>query len=193
MSKRKEELTFRQKARKPQITPVQLLMLIVVEIMTVAEGLLPLFFGEPFNPVWFIASFVMNNLMYFVVMSMRGVMFEGKKPIELVQKIIQNVIEILVNKNVNKDEKHNQLITLVKWIMEEINQYYEGQLNDFTEHIRKTYGNDVDVLLGFRWLPSGSELTSAEKLKDALVTIKSIEHDLTPEFKAKLIKALEKK
>lgn len=192
MSRKKEELTFRQKARKPQITPVQLFMLILVEIMTVAEGLLPLFFGEPFNPVWFITSFVMNNLAYFVVMSMRGVMFEGKKPMELVQKVIQNVIEILVNKSTNKDEKHRQLITVVKWIMEEINQYYEVQLNTFTDHIRKTYGSDIDALLGFKWLPEGSDLSSSEKLKEALETIKSVEKDLTPEFKQKLIKALEK-
>ena len=187
----KSSLTFGQKARKPQITPIQLLILVIVEMMTMVEGILPLFFGEEFNYVWFIINFVINNVLYFIVMAMRGVMFAGKKPMELIQQIISNVIEILVNKDTSTDEKINRLTTLVKWIMEEINLYFEEQLKDFTEHMRQTYGDDMNDLLGFRFLPS-EVLSPTAQFKEALITIQNTEKYIDPSFKEKLIKALQK-
>ena len=186
------DLTLKQKARSPQVTPLQLFILVIIEVMTMLEGILPLFFGQEFNAVWFILSFVINNALYFTIMSLRGVMFAGQKPMELIQQIIQNVIQILVNKDTNNDEKINRLMSLVKWIMEEINLYFEEQLKEFTSHISKNYGDDFNELLGFKFLPSEVVLSPNEQLKEALQTIKSVEKNLTPEFKEKLIKALQK-
>ena len=186
------DLTLKQKARSPQVTPLQLFILVIIEVMTMLEGILPLFFGQEFNAAWFIISFVINNALYFTIMSLRGVMFAGQKPMELIQQIIQNVIQILVNKDTNNDEKINRLMSLVKWIMEEINLYFEEQLKEFTSHISKNYGDDFNELLGFKFLPSEVVLSPNEQLKEALQTIKSVEKNLTPEFKEKLIKALQK-
>ena len=186
------DLTLKQKVRSPQITPLQLFIFVIIEVATMVEGILPLFFGQEFNEIWFIISFVINNVLYFTIMALRGVIFSGKKPMELIQQIIQNVIEILVNKDTNSDEKINRLMTLVKWIMEEINLYFEEQLKEFTKHVRTTYGDDINELLGFKFVPDATVLSPNEQLKEALVTIKSVEKNLSPEFKEKLIKALQK-
>ena len=185
------DLTLKQKVRSPQITPLQLFIFVIIEVATMVEGILPLFFGQEFNEIWFIISFVINNVLYFTIMALRGVIFSGKKPMELIQQIIQNVIEILVNKDTNSDEKINRLMTLVKWIMEEINLYFEEQLKEFTKHVRTTYGDDINELLGFKFVPDATVLSPNEQLKEALVTIKSVEKDLSPEFKENLIKALQ--
>ena len=186
------DLTLKQKVRSPQITPLQLFIFVIIEVATMVEGILPLFFGQEFNEIWFIISFVINNVLYFTIMALRGVIFSGKKPMELIQQIIQNVIEILVNKDTNSDEKINRLMTLVKWIMEEINLYFEEQLKEFTKHVRTTYGDDINELLGFKFVPDATVLSPNEQLKEALVTIKSVEKNLSPEFKEKLIKVLQK-
>ena len=188
---RTNNLTFGQKARSPQITPVQLFILLIVEIMTMTEGLLPIFFGEDFNVIWFMVNFALNNVMYFMMMALRGVLFAGKKPMELVQQIVGNVIEILISKDSNKDEKIRRLTTLVKWIMEEINLYFEDQLNDFTKHVQDAYGDDVNELLGFKFLPT--QVSSVDQLKEALKIIQKTEHHLDPKFKLELIKTLSKK
>jgi hypothetical protein len=114
----------KQKAKQQIVTPVQLITLIVM-----------LFFN-----VWKqtdinleLSGFVsvMINVSFFILILLFGGNVGGK--IDLVKKFIG----IITDRNLSPVQKIDQLIRLLKYICEELNAFYDAEINAFFASLKR--------------------------------------------------------
>ena len=186
---------IKKKMGEPALTPVQIGIYVLVQIVSVIQGVLPLLIGTKFNVEWFIISFIMNNVAYILILWMRGAIdpegAENSKS-QILQFMGNKIIDILgIIKSTPKDELKPALERLLIWTVRELDVFYQEEMLRFTNYIDKTYLKSEVIPFRFKEDQESSK-TELEALRDNL---KQLNGDITeqhPEIKAQII-ALEAK
>lgn len=148
---KKGEKAWKGKVKAPILTPAQLLVFIIVQIIGIVQGMLPVILGESFSALWFIFSFGIDNLSYFAIMTLRGV-----KPDEMpdtsaatvLKNILHSITDFIVRNRVEElDPKHleymNGLEQILVWVVREwdlVNMDQQSVLDDTKVYMQSKLG-----------------------------------------------------
>jgi hypothetical protein len=145
----KKTSVVNEKMKQPQINPRQLLVYVIIQIIGVIQGMLPVFLGESFNPWWFVASFIMDNVGYFCIMALRSVAIgeteTDQKLIGVFGNFIQDALAIIKNPQTDNTQKISMFERMAVWTIRELDELYQEEFKRFTDHIRATYFNGDGV------------------------------------------------
>lgn len=148
-TKEKKGLSLREKSKQPQLTPRQLLVYIVVQIVSTVQGIMPVIYGEEINWMWFLISYIMNNIAYFMIMLLRGTKYDVKPDASfgnIVMNFFKDVLRIVRDPNNSDQEKIRELEKLLIWIVRELDALYQKQLDEFSRTVRE---NIEDIHIRF--------------------------------------------
>jgi len=141
------EKAWKGKIKAPILTPAQLLVFLIVQIIGIVQGMLPVLIGEDFNGVWFIFSYVMDNLSYFAIMTLRGV-----KPDEMpdtsagtvLKNILRSITDFIIKHrgdtaDPEKVKYMDGLEQILVWVVREwdlVNENQQSILDDTKEYMK---------------------------------------------------------
>lgn len=134
--------TIKEKSKEAQLNPRQLGVYIIAQIIPLIQGMIPLLIGEAFNPYWFILSFIMDNVAYFMIMALRGTKYtikQDEKFTNIVWGFLQDLFGAL-RSSAGVDQKISDLEKLVVITTRELDILYQDKMNEFTTAIRKNIG-----------------------------------------------------
>ena len=134
-----------EKAKLPAINPRQLLVFVLVQILGSVQGILPIIIGESFNPYWFLAMVIIDNVSYFTIMSLRSVLPEEVPDTtagKLAEQLMKGLIDILSKRDLGDDVSAidllmDQLEYHVQWTMREWNTLYQERFVKSKEYYDK--------------------------------------------------------
>ena len=118
---------FYEWLNKPIISPLMLIFLILVIVVDVV-----------INSILFtqlaLYSLIISIFLYLPVALVKAKQKSG------LMTLVSKILEILIKEDETDEQKVIEMENAVKYLMDEINKYYEKQLERFTNYLRKKRG-----------------------------------------------------
>lgn len=193
------------RAREAQITPAQLAVFMVVQVISVIQSLLPAFIGMgKIDPIWFIIAFGINNGAYFLIMVLRGKFQVKPELMGIVISAIENIGMSAFDKSMDKEQLVKSIVRSIVWLIQELDILYAEDKELIDEQF-KTYIKDKsrEILYGIPapapppkpYLEEAAPGETIEPNEVMLNSLKQLEAGITekhPEIKAEIERLEEK-
>lgn len=114
---------------------------------------MPLLLGLGFNPYWFIAAFIISNILYMIIMLLRGKIELNVELKELLIKKIEDIGKNMIDKSMSNEEKIKFTIRTIVLLIDELEILYAEQGVLFDEQTKAfikakaeeiIYGKSID-------------------------------------------------
>lgn len=146
--------TLMEKSKQPAINPRQLAIFVIVQIIGAIQGMIPLIIGEDFNAAWFMSQMILDNVSYFLIMSLRSVAPEEVPDTtagKLAEQLMKGLIDILAKRDLSADIKQKDLLMdkleyHVQWTMREWNTIYEERFAEAKAYYNEKLKEVNDLL-----------------------------------------------